>query len=126
MRLYSEPWRCSQVFVSGHRRNDLRSLWLHRVIADKLQVNPNFVLGKARANVDKWRSDANLAYYVKEWDALLSGPRARLLKVLMEDTEYATALRHADPFAGVLTPQERWEVYRKFRREEGGIDQGTI
>lgn len=113
------------MFASGHRKNDLRSLRLHQVIAEKLRADPISVLRKARANVDKWRDDVSSAYYVREWDSLLSGPMDRLLEVMLEDSEHATALRHASPFAGVLTPQERWTIYRAFR-EEGQFEERSV
>ena len=113
------------MFVSGHRRNDLRSLRLHQAISEKLRADPVSVLKKARTNLDRWRDDANSAYYVREWDSLLSGSRDRLLEVMIEDTEYATALRHMSPFAGVLTPQERWTIYRAFKEEEQ-IEKGAV
>lgn len=113
------------MFVSGHRKNDLRSLWLHQAIAEKLRADSVFVLRKARANLDRWRGDANSAYYIQEWDSLLSGPIDRLLEVLTEDSEYATALRHTSPFAGVLTSRERWAIYRAFKEEER-LDKGAV
>ena len=30
-----------------------------------------------------------------------------------------TALRQANPFAGILTPRERWAIYAQFDRERG-------
>lgn len=113
------------MFVSSHHKNDLRSLRLHQAIAEKLRADPAAVLTKARANLDKWRDDTNSAYYLREWQALLKGSRDRLLEVLLEDSEYATALRHASPFAGVLTPQERWAIYRTFR-EEWPLEKGPV
>lgn len=105
------------MFVSGHHRNDLRSLRLHQAIADKLREDPTTVLTKARANLAKWQDDASAAYYVHQWQDLLNGPMDRLMHVLLEESEHATALRHASPFGGVLTPKERWTIYRALKEE---------
>jgi hypothetical protein len=37
-----------------------------------------------------------------------------VLDLLGEESERMTALRQATPFAGVLTPVERWAIYDEF------------
>ena len=100
------------MFVSGHRKNDLFSLRLHEAIAAKLQADPDKVLRKARENLAALRGRPNESYYVREWDRLLHSPLERLLAVLVEDSEYATALRHTTPFFGVVPPKENWAIHR--------------
>ena len=53
----------------------------------------------------------------KEWDRLLRGSLDELIAVMVDDGEYARSLRQASPFAGTLSPQERWAVYRAFEEE---------
>ena len=105
------------MFVSGHRRQDMRSLRMHEAIAEKLRRDPVPVLAKARANLDRWRDSSTPSRYLGEWERLLNGPADQLLALLLDESEDAIALRHASPFAGVLTPQERWDIYRSFREE---------
>lgn len=100
------------MFVSGHRKNDLYSLRLHQAIASKLRADPDTVLSKARANLEARRDRANESYYVCEWERLLYGPLDKLVAVMVEDSEYATALRQATPFSGVLWPAEGWAIHR--------------
>ena len=100
---------------SSHLRNDARSLMLHKAIAQKLRASPDPVLSLARQNLQRWQDDEGASYYAREWATLLNGPLDRLLAVLVEEGEYAVALRHMPPFAGALTPQERWTIYRAFR-----------
>ena len=104
-------------FVSDHRRVEERSLRLHEAIAEKLRTNPEPVLRRARANIERARSDPHSASYTKEWDRLLRGPLDELIAVMVDDGEYARSLRQASPFAGALSPQERWAVYRAFEEE---------
>lgn len=105
------------MFVSDHERNDVRSIRLHQAVAERLRQDPARVIAKARQNLARMREDPHSAYYVLEWDRWLSGPLEDLATMMTADTEYARSLRQATPFAGVLTPNERWAVYRAFREE---------
>jgi hypothetical protein len=101
----------------GHRRIDRRSLALHHAIAGKLRANPA-LLGIARDNLERWSSRDNRSQpYFDEWRRILERPLPEILQVLEEDSERATALRQATPFAGVLAPKERWAIYAEFSRE---------
>jgi len=33
--------------------------------------------------------------------------------VLLDESDEGQRLRQSDPFCGVLTPRERWEIYRQ-------------
>lgn len=98
------------MFVSGHGKNDLFSLRLHQAVAARLQADPDPVLRKARNALKARRDHPNESYYLREWERLINGPRERLLGVLVEESEYATALRHATPFADVVSPRETWAI----------------
>ena len=103
--------------MSGHRKNDLFSLRLHQVIAAKLQADPDPVLRKAMGTLNARRGRPRESYYVEEWERLLTGPPERLLAVLVEDSEYATALRQATPFSGIVLPRETWAIHRAVAQE---------
>ncbi len=100
--------------LGGHQRIDERSLALHRAIAEKLRANPSLV-DVARENLDRWseRNGRSQPYW-DEWRNLLNRPIEDLLASLVEASEKMTALRQATPFAGVLSPAERWAVYACF------------
>ena len=99
----------------GHLRIDQRSLAMHRAIADKLRANPA-LLQIARDNL-KRRSLANSRSqpYWDAWQALLDQPLEVLLAVLVEESERMTTMRQTSPFAGVLSPAERWAIYDRFK-----------
>jgi hypothetical protein len=40
-----------------------------------------------------------------------------LALLLVEDSEHMRAMRQTGPFAGVLSPQERWAIYDDFPLE---------
>jgi hypothetical protein len=88
---------------------------MHRAIANKLREDPA-LLEIARENLDRWSATNGRSQpYWDAWRKLIDGPRDVLLKVLVEDSETMTALRQATPFAGVLTPAERWSIYDEFK-----------
>jgi hypothetical protein len=99
---------------AGHGRIDLRSLALHRAIAEKIRANPA-LLEVARDNLDRWsQTNSRSQPYWDQWRELLALPLAELLTLLVDESERMTALRQATPFAGVLEPAERWAIYARF------------
>jgi hypothetical protein len=108
---YHETVGCE---LTGHRRIDQRSLALHRAIADKLRNDPA-LLEIARENLDRWSATNSRSQpYWDAWREILNRPLEELLALLVEESERMTALRQATPFAGVLEPAERWEIYASF------------
>ena len=59
-------------------------------------------------------------FYFDEWRKLLNGPLDMLLSAIVEESEWMTAMRQASPFAGVLSPQERWAIYEQFDPRHAG------
>lgn len=85
---------------------------LHRAVADRLRADPALA-ERALARVAGWLEDEPAHPYARSWRALLTGPRDELLAFLMADDERARAHRQASPFAGALSPRERWRVLRE-------------
>lgn len=102
----------------GHPRNNRRSIQLHRAIAQKLMASPEPVLEKARRQAAVMQQDPRTKPYGDAWIHLLDLPLSLLVERMTENTEQMTDLRQCTPFAGVLTPQERWKIYRQFRAGE--------
>jgi Fe2+ or Zn2+ uptake regulation protein len=99
--------------TSGHAIADLRSKALHKEVGKKLLRQPQ-LLEVARRRLEKMRVATPYAQvYVERWEHLLSGPIEYVLQVLGADDEDSSALRHASPFAGVLTQQERLAALRR-------------
>lgn len=87
---------------------------MHRAIAVKLRTTPE-LLGIAHDNLRNWTATAGRSQpYLEAWRELLSRPLAELLHLIEEDSESMRALRQSSPFAGVLSPKERWEIYDAF------------
>lgn len=101
-----------------HEIIDQRSIALHALVSKKLRENP-LLLELARKNIEGYLTNTNNSapYYLK-WKMLLDGPFEKLLAVILLDSQEMRAMRQCSPFAGILTPQERWAVYAKFRIHE--------
>ena len=100
--------------LRAHQRIDRRSLALHRAIADKLRADPS-LLTVARDNLDRWSKDRGRSQpYWDAWREILNRPLEEVLAVMVEESEKMTAMRQASPFAGILTPRERWSIYEQF------------
>jgi hypothetical protein len=100
--------------LAGHQRIDRRSLAMHQAIADKLRANPS-LLAVATENLDRWSSaNGRSQPYWDAWREILSRPPEEVLALMVEDSERMTAMRQVTPFAGILTPAERWAIYARF------------
>ena len=100
----------------SHHWIDARSLALGRAVAQKLEANPQ-LLELARRNLERWiraAGDAPLAAHL-EWQRLLqSESLPEIVSRLRSDSEDARRLRQSSPFAGLLSPQERWHVLNDY------------
>lgn len=103
----------------GHEFNDARSLAYHIAIADRLRADPALIQA-ATERVAVWRRTGSVAkFYVDRWTQWLALPPKDLTTVLVESSEEADALRQVSPFAGVLSPRERWALWRQTRAPQG-------
>lgn len=97
---------------NAHELGDKRSLAYHRAIALRLQDDPGIV-EVASARVRYWRETGQVhPTYCDAWLELLSRTAADLGNKLVANDEAMRALRHVSPFAGVLSPRERWRLWR--------------
>ena len=101
--------------MDAHRLAELRSIALHRAIADRLRHDPS-LLEDARARLARWRDAGALhVEYAAEWQHALDLPLDDLCALLVADTERARDLRQCTPFAGAVDPRERWRIWREVR-----------
>ena len=100
-------------------REDRRSLALHRVIARRLEEEPEITLRLARRNLRKMaQQHAGARPLLSRWRTLLDRPIEEILDVLVDPRPSARELRHVTPFAGVLTARERAQVFEQFAKTE--------
>jgi hypothetical protein len=99
-----------------HRLAEERSLAYHRAVASRLLADASRV-ERARTRVDVWLALGEPhPEYAREWRRVLSLPVADIVAVLTDASEPARALRQVTPFAGFLTPRERWAIWREVKR----------
>jgi hypothetical protein len=98
-----------------HRLAEERSLELHRLVARRVEAEPELI-GQARRRVVVWRDSAALhGEYAAIWLGLLDGPLDALLCALLDEGERGRELRQTSPFTFVVPPRERWRLWREAR-----------
>jgi excisionase family DNA binding protein len=99
-------------------RDQERSLWLHRVAAGRLAVDPGSVLAQVRENLQhlsRVHPGGMSAVWLAEWQAVLDEGEDAVFTVLTSAEPQAVELRQNSPFAGVLSPEERAAALAAFR-----------
>jgi hypothetical protein len=106
--------------MDPHRLAEERSVAYHRAIAERFEVKPE-ALENARQRVQSWLArEGGATFYARKWAEVLAGDPASVAAFLVERSELATELRQSSPFAGALTPQERWKIWGETRERLSG------
>lgn len=101
--------------MKSHRDIERRSLALMQAVAAKIDHDPQKQgLEKARQVCARWM-EMHDNFYIKKWQHILAGRWEDIRNILLDESEEATALRQCNPFCGILSPRERWSIYREFR-----------
>jgi hypothetical protein len=101
-----------------HQEIDERSLELARAIVAKIDADPERRgLEHARDVCRRWGESSRSAAVV-DWRAILTREWTQIREVLLDNREPARQLRQSSPFCGVLTPRERWAIYRRYRERD--------
>lgn len=101
-------------------RDQEQSRWLHGAIVGHLVKEPDFVLTRARENLDRFsqvHTGTMAEYWLNLWRETLDSGPDRVLTVLVSDTPEARELRQNSPFTGILSPEERRTVLNSFREQ---------
>lgn len=97
-----------------HGDIDARSLALARAVVARIDADPRRAgLDRARTTCRRWLDRGVTA--AAEWSRLLdAGPWEEVRRALLDPSDVGRALRQNSPFCGILTPKERWAIYREF------------
>jgi hypothetical protein len=110
-----------RITVDSHQFLDRLALAYHHAIAERLLASPEEVLGVARDNLLRWiqrHAGTGTVQALKEWQDLIETRTvAELAAIMTDDSDEGQRLRQSTPFAGVLSDDERREVFD--RCEEG-------
>ena len=115
--LIAVPRGGTLLIMKTHEQIDQRSLALAQAVADAIDRDPSRAgLERARKTCERWRLQSpSLA--VAEWSRILELGWDEIRTLLLDPGEQGQRLRQSNPFCGVLSPGERWEIYRRFAHE---------
>lgn len=100
-----------------HQAIDRRSLEMARRIVAKIDADPARAgFERAKRVCRRWAEMGNIP--AREWLPLLERPWEDVRRILLDESEEGQRLRQNDPFCGILTPRERWEIYREAAARE--------
>ncbi len=95
---------------------DLLSLSLHRAVAEKMLTDEKRVIRKAKSNLDRWLNAAAFPVHgeaaLLEWRRILENSTPLEIRgFISADTDEAQRMRSSSPFTGILSQEERKEIY---------------
>ena len=101
-----------------HAGVDARSLALARAVAARIDADPNRAgLERARSVCRRW-CDMGVEP-AREWMEILDRKEwPGIRDVLLDESDEGRRRRQNSPFCGILTPRERWTIYRRFRSHD--------
>ena len=95
-----------------HQQIDQRSLEMARAIVAKIDADPTRAgFERAKRTCRRWVEMGNIP--AKEWLTLLEKSWSEVREILLDESDEGQRLRQNDPFCGILTPRERWEIYKR-------------
>jgi hypothetical protein len=99
----------------SHHDIEERSLILAREIAKRIDADPERRgLLDARQRCRRWLQQAPCSD-LEQWAVILEKPWTEVRRILLDPCENSRQLRQSNPFCGILTPRERWAIYRRSR-----------
>jgi len=107
----------AEVIGMRHDLINSRSLELNRLVAGKIHRQPelmDFVRSNLKSTLDDQKLSDSCKDALKEWDYLLRNFSTDIvLDTLVEESERGQRLRQSSPFWGILTQEERRQVFRQ-------------
>jgi hypothetical protein len=104
--------------MPSHNDISRRSLTLAHEVVRRVDADPEHkALAQARQRCARWLQTAPCSDLL-EWNEILHRPWSAVRAVLLDPSETGQRLRQSNPFCGVLTPRERWAIYRRTTRHD--------
>lgn len=107
----------------SHSLIDKRSLELNRLVAEKIRRQPDLmdhVRNRLKQTLNESRLSESCKDALREWQIiLLTRTFDEILDILVEDSDDGQRLRQSTPFTGILTQDERLEIFR--RHDPAGV-----
>jgi len=109
-------YRMERDGMKTHQEIDRRSLLLSRAVVEKLERGDVLAgVEKARRINRAWRAQHATPLH-EEWAAMLARPWPEIRAALLDESPEGARLRQNSPFCGILTPRERWALYKEYTR----------
>jgi hypothetical protein len=105
--------------MADHKTIDMRSLEIAAAIVNKIENDPlKNGLQKAYSVCMHWYN-MHHTYATQEWLEILKNKKwEEIKKILLDPSEEGKRLRQNSPFCGILTPKERWSIYKRFWKHD--------
>ena len=99
---------------------------MHHLVVAKIRRDPA-LFARVLATLARWRGTVCEASqpYLMTWEALAQEGMEPCLRMAVEDSARAAALRQASPFAGLLSNEERFAFLKTWKHrvaEQAGMD----
>ena len=99
----------------SHQMVDAWDLAMCKLIAKKIRKDPS-LMEVPRRNLQHWKEKyGGLERAHREWETILNeNSIEQVLEILTQDNDEGQRLRQSDPFAGILTDEERMRLYYEY------------
>ena len=106
--------------MPSHIQIDRRSLLLAEEVTRRIDADPHREgLARARASCARWLAAPSAAAPdLRRWQDILTRPWPEIRARLLDPSEDGARLRQNSPFCGVLSPRERWRIYKEFKHHD--------
>lgn len=104
--------------MKSHLEIDQRSMALAKAVVQKIEEQPDHAgIEQAKQLCKRWLS-VGPSPAVSEWRQILDHSWLFIRGVLLDESEEGCRLRQSMPFCGILSPVERWDIYKRFNGHE--------
>jgi hypothetical protein len=113
----------STKIMDRQQLSNLRSIETHRVISEKLESNPN-LWNRPVQNLERWEKiRGKLLPAHQEWKIILeSKTKDEILELMRSPEENSIRLRSSSPFVGILSPQEKDEIFLSYSKMYSSVN----
>ena len=95
---------------SLHKNHEIRSLRMHRIVADLYLKAPEEVIRFGLENLKRWQRGGVDCDDHRLWEDILRSTPQRLPEILSGSNEEAVRLRQSSPFAGLIPEESRQRI----------------
>lgn len=93
-----------------HQLHEMRSLRMHRIVAERYHETPADVIRFGLENLKRWQHRGVDCDDFRIWEEILRSAPQRLPQILSGSSEEAVRLRQSSPFAGLIPEESRQQI----------------